>query len=154
MGANHRNFLAQQISPPSYPQFFHSNASTIGAVDNLSTGVKARLMAKNRQKIDAVFLALSDPTRRAVVERLRLGPASVSELSQDHDMALPSFLEHLRKLEAAGLITSQKVGRVRTCTLVSGALQSVRSWVLSQHENRPGRLDRLDSFVTRMKQSG
>ena len=111
-------------------------------------------MAKNKQKIDAVFLALSDPTRRAVVERLRLGPASVSELSQAHDMALPSFLEHLRKLEAAGLITSQKLGRVRTCTLVSGALQSVRSWVLSQHENRPGRLDRLDSFVTRMKQSG
>jgi DNA-binding transcriptional ArsR family regulator len=69
-------------------------------------------------------------------------------------MALPSFLEHLRKLEDAGLITSKKVGRVRTCTLVSGALKSVRGWILTQHENRPGRLDRLDSFVTRMKQSG
>jgi len=111
-------------------------------------------MSKDKKKIDHVFMALSDPTRRAVVERLRLGPASVTELSAPHDMALPSFLEHLRKLEAAGLITSKKVGRVRTCTLVSGALQTVRNWVLSQHENRPGRLDRLDSFVTRMKQSG
>jgi DNA-binding transcriptional ArsR family regulator len=111
-------------------------------------------MAKDKSKIDAVFMALSDPTRRAVVEQLRLGPASVGELSAPHDMALPSFLEHLRKLETAGLITSTKVGRVRTCTLVSGALQSVRGWVLSQHENRPGRLDRLDSFVSRMKQSG
>jgi DNA-binding transcriptional ArsR family regulator len=111
-------------------------------------------MAKNKNSIDTVFLALSDPTRREVVERLRLGPASVGELFVGHDMALPSFLEHLRKLETAGLITSRKVGRVRTCTLVSGALQSVRNWVLAQHETRPGRLDRLDSFVTRMKQSG
>jgi DNA-binding transcriptional ArsR family regulator len=111
-------------------------------------------MGKGKNTVDTVFLALSDPTRRSVVEQLRLGPASVGELYAGHEMALPSFLEHLRKLETAGLITSKKVGRVRTCTLVSGALQSVRSWVLSQHENRPGRLDRLDSFVTRMKQSG
>jgi DNA-binding transcriptional ArsR family regulator len=111
-------------------------------------------MAKSRDRTDNVFLALSDPTRRSVVEQLRLGPASVGALAAPHDMALPSFLEHLRKLEAAGLITSEKVGRVRTCTLVSGSLQPVRHWVLSQHENRPGRLDRLDSFVERMKKSG
>jgi DNA-binding transcriptional ArsR family regulator len=111
-------------------------------------------MAKNRSRTDAIFLALSDPTRRTVVEQLRLGPASVGALAAPHDMALPSFLEHLRKLESAGLIQTKKVGRVRTCTLVSGALQPVRSWVLSQHENRPGRLDRLDSFVSFMKQSG
>lgn len=111
-------------------------------------------MAKHKDPIDAVFLALSDPTRREVVERLRLGPASVGELFAGRDMALPSFLEHLKKLETAGLITTTKAGRVRTCTLVSGAMQTVRSWVLSQHENRPGRLDKLDSFVSRMKQSG
>ncbi len=111
-------------------------------------------MGKGKSTIDTVFLALGDPTRRAVVEQLRRGPASVGELFVGHDMALPSFLEHLRKLECAGLITTEKVGRVRKCTLVSGALQSVRSWVLTQHENRPGRLDRLDSFVTKLKQSG
>jgi DNA-binding transcriptional ArsR family regulator len=110
-------------------------------------------MGKGKEQIDTVFLALSDPTRRTVVEQLRRGPASVGELFVGHDMALPSFLEHLRKLETAGLITSRKEGRVRTCTLVSGALQSVRGWVLTQHENRPGRLDRLDSFVSRMKES-
>lgn len=111
-------------------------------------------MGKGKTRMDAVFQALSDSTRRAVVERLRLGPASVGELAAPYDMALPSFLEHLRKLEDAGLITTAKAGRVRTCTLVPGSLQSVRGWILSQHENRPGRLDRLDSFVTRLKQSG
>jgi DNA-binding transcriptional ArsR family regulator len=67
-------------------------------------------MAKNRTERTTVFLALSDPTRRTVVEQLRLGPASVGALAAPHDMALPSFLEHLRKLEAAGLITSRKGG--------------------------------------------
>ena len=85
---------------------------------------------------------------------MRAGPASVGELAEPYEMALPSFLEHLRKLEDAGLITSKKVGRVRTCTVVSGALQSARMWIMTQHDNRPGRLDRLDGFVARMKQSG
>lgn len=110
-------------------------------------------MPKPRLSLDAIFLALSDPTRRAVVERLQSGPATVGELAAHHDMSLPSFLEHLRKLEGAGLIRSEKKGRVRTCRLESGALQGIRRWVLSQRDTQVDRTDRLGSFVTRMKDS-
>jgi DNA-binding transcriptional ArsR family regulator len=107
-----------------------------------------RPMAKNKKEIDTVFLALSDPTRRAVVEQLRLGPASVGELAEPHDMALPSFLEHLRKLETAGLITSKKVGRVRTCTLVSGALKS-GAGLVSDAARKPSRAFGSPGFLRR-----
>jgi DNA-binding transcriptional ArsR family regulator len=108
-------------------------------------------MAQRDPALDHVFSALGDPTRRAVLERLCRGPASVSELAAPHDMALPSFLGHLRKLERAGLIATEKKGRVRTCRLVKGALQPASSWMSRQREDWSGRLDRLDAFVGRMK---
>ena len=101
--------------------------------------------------LDAVFAALSDPTRRAVIERLRKGPAKVGELAAPHAMALPSFMAHLRKLEDAGLIVSVKQGRVRICRMAPGAFQAANHWLMVQHENRPGRLDRLDSFMDRFR---
>src|SRR5258708_30275209 len=72
----------------------------------------------NIPPIDSVFRALSDPTRRHVLERLGLGPSSVSELAEKFDMALPSFVAHLKILEVCGLVRSEKIGRVRTYRLV------------------------------------
>lgn len=93
------------------------------------------------------FAALSDPTRLAVVEQLTSGPASVTQLSQPFDMARPSFLKHLRVLEKAGLVTSAKVGRVRTVTLQVSALDGVERWVRMHRKQAEARLDRLGDFL-------
>jgi DNA-binding transcriptional ArsR family regulator len=98
-------------------------------------------------RLDAVFQALADPTRRAVLARLGAGPASVTELAQPFDMALPSFMKHLRALEGGGLITTRKAGRVRTCALERGALRLVETWLAQQRVVWEGRAERLAQFV-------
>jgi len=85
--------------------------------------------------LSPVFRALSDPTRRHVVEHLGRGPASVTELAAPFDMALPSFLKHLRVLEESGLIRSEKVGRVRTCTLERARLDNAALWLEKHRSN-------------------
>lgn len=97
--------------------------------------------------LDRIFHALSDPTRRAVIERLRQGGASVTELAEPFDMALPSFLKHLGVLERAGLMESDKQGRTRRCTLTDGALVPVSAWMADQRALWEGRTDRLAAFV-------
>lgn len=101
-------------------------------------------------RLDSLFHALSDPTRRALLSRLARGPASVSDLAAPHDMALPSLMAHLRKLEEAGLIETRKDGRVRTCALVPAAFAPVRGWLDDQRALWEGRLDRLDAYVTQL----
>lgn len=98
-------------------------------------------------RLSEVFGALADPTRLAVVERLVSGPASVSELSAPFDMAGPSFLKHLKVLEAAGVVTSVKVGRVRTLSLAPEALGSVDEWLRRHRDGWERRLDRLGRFL-------
>lgn len=98
-------------------------------------------------QLDILFQALGDPTRRALLERLARGPATVSELAAPFDMALPSLLAHVRRLESSGLVTTAKDGRVRTVTLVPGAFTPVRSWLDEQRALWEGRLDRLESYV-------
>ncbi len=98
-------------------------------------------------QLDILFQALGDPTRRAMLERLARGPATVTELAAPFDMALPSFLGHVGRLEAAGLVTTAKAGRVRTVTLVPGAFTPVRGWLDDQRALWEGRLDRLDAYV-------
>ncbi len=107
-------------------------------------------MAKHDPSLDTVFTALGDPTRRAILERLAAGPASVSDLARPFDMAMPSLMGHLRKLEAAGLVTSHKDGRVRTCALVPGAFAPARGWLSAQKDLWEARLDRFDAFVTQL----
>jgi DNA-binding transcriptional ArsR family regulator len=107
-------------------------------------------MAKHQTDLDLVFLALGDPTRRAILERLAAGPLSVTELARPFAMALPSFMEHLKKLENAGMISSDKDGRVRTCALVPGALAPARDWLAAQKHLWEARLDRFDAFVTQL----
>lgn len=97
--------------------------------------------------IDQVFRALADPKRRDVIERLNKGPCSVSELASAYSMALPSFVEHLKVLEAAGLVRSIKAGRVRTCHLEPERLRAVEDWLSRQRSLWEGRLDRLDAYL-------
>ncbi|ENZ83470.1 transcriptional regulator, ArsR family [Caulobacter vibrioides OR37] len=88
-------------------------------------------MADNAVSLDDTFLALADPTRRAILSRLGQGPASVGELAAPFDMALTSFMKHLKVLERAGWITSAKSGRVRTCAIVTDRFADVGAWVYS-----------------------
>lgn len=101
--------------------------------------------------LNAFFAALADPTRRAVIERLTQGPAPVSELHGTHDMALPSFLKHLGKLEAAGLVRTQKTGRVRTVHLEAAPLAAAEHWLHRQRRLWEGRLDRLSALAEAME---
>jgi DNA-binding transcriptional ArsR family regulator len=100
---------------------------------------------------DRVFRALADPTRLAVVERLGRGPAATSELADDFDMALPSFLQHLKVLEESGLVASRKQGRVRTYRLTPDPLRQAEHWLSEQRDVWERRLDRLDEHLYEMK---
>ncbi|MGA8988058.1 ArsR/SmtB family transcription factor [Aeromicrobium sp.] len=93
--------------------------------------------------LDAVLRALADPTRRGVVERLAKSPAVVSELAAPFSMALPSLMQHLRVLEDAGLVTSEKRGRVRTVSLRPGALDVLHLWLGEQRTPAEHQADRL-----------
>jgi DNA-binding transcriptional ArsR family regulator len=101
--------------------------------------------------LDHVFGALSDSTRRAIVMRLSDGSASVGELAKPFEMALPSFLKHIRVLEGSGLVATHKSGRVRTCMLQEDALLTIETWLTTQREVWDQRLDRLETYVERMK---
>jgi len=103
--------------------------------------------------VDLVFRALADPTRRRVVERLGKSPASVSELAEPFDMALPSFVQHLRVLESSGLVKSKKVGRVRTYQLAPKRLRLVDDWIDAQRHLWDRRLDQLDAYLLHLKES-
>ena len=109
-------------------------------------------MTNKMAVLDDAFRALADPTRRAVLERLSRGTASVSELAQPFDMALPSFLQHLRVLEDSGLIRSHKTGRVRTCAVNSLSLNKAESWLTTQRRLWEKRLEQLDSYLLEMKE--
>ena len=98
---------------------------------------------------DLIFHALADSSRRAMVERLARGPASVSDLARPFEMALPTVVQHLGVLAEAGLVTSVKVGRVRTYQLVPGALAPAGDWISRQRLPAERRLDRLGEFLNR-----
>lgn len=104
-----------------------------------------RMRAK--PELDAVFQALSNPTRRAVFERLCLGEAGTSELAEPFDMALPSFMEHLAVLEEAGLVTSRKLGRVRTFEACETPMLAMADWLATRRSLWERRLDQLDDYL-------
>ena len=105
-------------------------------------------MEQCSEPLDGIFQALADSTRRAVLGRLGQGPASVSELARPFDMALPSFMKHIRFLEGSGLICTRKAGRVRTCSIEQKRFAAVESWLSEQRALWEGRTDRLEQFVT------
>ena len=98
-------------------------------------------------QLDACFSALSDPTRRAVIEQLVRGPATVSALAAPHAMALPTFMRHLSVLEKCGLIRSEKTGRVRTCPIDASPLLEVQGWLEWQRIVWQQQLDQIDQMA-------
>ena len=109
-------------------------------------------MPNYNASLDRVFRALADPTRRAVIERLCTGPASVSDLAQPFRMALPSFSQHLDVLEACGLVTSRKTGRVRVCRLAPRRLAAAERWIEQQRAHWERRLGQLDDYLSTLKE--
>jgi DNA-binding transcriptional ArsR family regulator len=105
-------------------------------------------MAQYPVRLDGVFQALADPTRRAVLGKLGTGPASIGELAAPFDMALPSFMKHIHYLENTGWIRTRKTGRVRTCTLERTSFDVIETWLSDQRSIWEGRTDRLERFVT------
>jgi DNA-binding transcriptional ArsR family regulator len=106
-------------------------------------------MPKYHDELDAVLRALADPTRRAVVERLATSPAVVSELAAPFAMALPSLMQHLKVLEEAGVVTSEKHGRVRTVSLRPGSLDVLHVWLGQQRTPAEQQADRLGVHLVR-----
>jgi DNA-binding transcriptional ArsR family regulator len=104
--------------------------------------------------LDRAFQALADPTRRAMVERLAQGPATVSELKAPLVMSLPAVMQHLAVLETSGLVVSQKSGRVRTCRINPAALAEAERWIAARRLEWERRLDRLGEYLKSMNSGG
>ena len=98
-------------------------------------------------ELDRTFAALSDPTRRAIVVRLSRGPASVSQLAEPLAMSLPAVVQHIDVLRRSGLVSSEKVGRVRTCRLEPAPLRAVERWIAEHRETWERRLDLLGDVL-------
>lgn len=99
------------------------------------------------EPLDLAFQALSDPGRRAMVERLSFGPASVSELARPLPMTLSAVVQHLKVLEEAGLVKSEKAGRVRTCTLEIGVMNRVERWIAERKRFWEQQYDQLETYL-------
>lgn len=104
-------------------------------------------MLNQSQKLDRIFHALSDPTRRAVLDRLTRGPASVSELAAPFAATLAGVVQHVQVLEASGLIVTEKIGRTRTCRISADAVGRAESWLRDRREVWEARFDRLGALV-------
>lgn len=111
-------------------------------------------MLNQSTELDRLFHALADPARRAMLERLSRGPAPVSELAKPLPMSLPSVMQHLGVLEEAGLVRSEKSGRVRTCAIEPQALSRVEQWINARRVEWEHRLDRLGAYLKAMENDG
>ena len=111
-------------------------------------------MLNQPPKLDRLFHALADPARRAMIERLSRGPAPVSELARPLPMSLPAAMQHLGVLEAAGLVRSEKTGRVRLCAIEPQALSQAEQWINARRSEWEQRLDRLGTYLETLKNEG
>jgi len=102
-------------------------------------------------QLDKTFAALADPARRAIVERLVQGPATVSELARPLPMSLPAAMLHLKVLEDSGLVKSEKIGRVRTCRIEPQMLSQAEQWVAQRRQMWERNLDRLGAYLDETK---
>ena len=108
-------------------------------------------MLQYQEPLDLAFQALSDPTRRRMVERLSAGPVSVSALAEPLPMSMSAVMQHLKVLEAAGLVRSEKVGRVRTCRVEPETLTAAERWLNARRLSVEQSLDRLGAFLDETK---
>ena len=111
-------------------------------------------MLNQQDQLDRLFHALADPARRAIVERLSRGPTPVSELARPLPMSLPAAMQHLGVLEAAGLVRSEKVGRVRTCAIEPASLSLAETWIHARRIEWVRRLDRLGEYLKTLESEG
>ena len=111
-------------------------------------------MLNQQPDLDHLFHALADPARRAMMERLALGPAAVSELARPLPMSLPAAMQHLGVLEDAGLVRSRKVGRTRTCAIAPDALRLASGWIDARRIEWEQRLDRLGDYLETLEDQG
>jgi DNA-binding transcriptional ArsR family regulator len=111
-------------------------------------------MVNQSGDLNLLFHALADPWRRAMVQRLSRGPAPVTELARPLPMSLPAAMQHLGVLEAAGLVRSQKVGRVRTCAIEPQALNRAEQWINARRVEWENRLDRLGDYLKTLETEG
>ncbi|MES0870571.1 ArsR/SmtB family transcription factor [Pseudovibrio sp. SCP19] len=108
-------------------------------------------MTECSASLDNLFHALADPTRRAVIEQLSRGTASVSELAQHHNMALQSFSQHLKVLEDCGLVRTRKAGRVRICEISADNLAKAEDWISQQKKVWCETFSRLDDYLSNLQ---
>ena len=108
-------------------------------------------MANHSPHLDNVFSALADPTRRAIIGRLSQGEASVGELAEPFDMALPSLMKHIRVLETGGLVESALMAASAPCRLMPGSMKEAEKWLVEQRAIWGARLDRLESYVATLE---
>ena len=106
------------------------------------------------QSLDRTFSALSDRKRRDILERLAAGPATVSELAEPFGMSLPGVMKHVRILEEAELVTTEKRGRTRECRLGPAQLEDATRWIGMYRRRWERRLDRLERYVERKRRGG
>ena len=104
-------------------------------------------MVNNKRRLDAVFGALADPTRRAILASLSRGQSSVMDLARPYRMSLPGVIKHLRVLEKAGLVTQEKMGRTRRCRLAAGPLQAAEAWISQYRVFWEQQFDALDRYL-------
>ncbi len=109
--------------------------------------MKLKPVLNHAERIDRIFRALADPTRRQLIERLSAGPAAVSALAEPLDMSLAAVVQHVQVLQDAGLVRSEKVGRVRTCQLVPDALAPIQEWISARRTPWESRLDALGEVL-------
>lgn len=114
----------------------------------MAGGLILKDMPNHPGELDLVFRALADPSRRSMVERLARGPASVSQLAEPLAMSLAAVVQHLGVLEEAGIVVSEKTGRVRTCRLETAGLRRAEDWLGGQRTEWEQRLDRLGDVLT------
>ena len=105
------------------------------------------MLNQDSPKLDLMFQALADPTRRGIVDRLSRGPVSVSELAKPFQMSLPAVVQHLQVLESSGLVSSEKIGRVRTVRIEPEALSRAEQWINDRRTTWSTRLDRLGDLL-------
>jgi len=104
-------------------------------------------MATADATLDRAFHALADPSRRSIVARLSRGPASVSQLAEPLAMSLPAVVQHIDVLQKSGLVSSEKVGRVRTCRLEPAPMHSAEGWIAEHRATWERQLDRLGDVL-------
>ena len=106
----------------------------------------------NEKELDAIFHALADPTRRAILSRLAAGEATVNELAEPFSISLPAISRHLKVLEAAGLISRGRDAQYRPCRLEPAPLQEAQDWIGRHQEAWAERFDRLDDYLQRLQE--